>query len=147
MLKCHHCLSFFELANEAKPTMTQSSYFDVMFPGESITFRCILSVSFGWDYVWYHNGSEIQTSKSSYTITHIEHHNSGGYYCKAKRGKDPFYTSPSETTTLQVSGKLGLHERGMMPSTFLSFHLGFILNFNQDFIDFLPLFQMCLNLS
>lgn len=88
--------------------MTRSPNFDKMFPGESVTFTCTGLVSSGWEYLWYHNGNEIQASNNNnaYTIDDIDHPNSGQYRCKAKRGKGPFYTEDSETATLQVSGKL-----------------------------------------
>lgn len=63
-------------------------------------------MSSGWDFLWYHNGNEIQAPNSVYTIVSIDHPDSGEYKCKAKRGKGPFYTEESKTTTLQVSGKL-----------------------------------------
>ncbi|KAM9341839.1 Fc receptor-like protein 5 [Pholidichthys leucotaenia] len=90
--------------NKPKPTLSRSSSFGVMYPGESIEFSCTVNPSSGWEYVWYHNGKEIQVSHSNtYKIPSIAHDNSGDYYCKAKRGKDPFYTDASESTNLDVS--------------------------------------------
>lgn len=77
-----------------------------MFPGEAVTFTCTVDVSSGWDFLWYHNGNELQAQKNTYTIVSIDDHNGGEYYCKAKRGKGPFYTEKSETAALQVSGEL-----------------------------------------
>lgn len=86
--------------------MRKSADLGMMFPGETVTFRCTVDVSSGWDFLWYHNGNEIQARNSTYTIILIDHVNAGEYNCKAKRGKGPFYTEKSEATALQVSGKL-----------------------------------------
>ncbi|XP_054464456.1 carcinoembryonic antigen-related cell adhesion molecule 5 [Anoplopoma fimbria] len=92
-------------ANRPKPTLTRSSNFDQMFPGESVTFTCKVDVSSGWVYLWYSKGTnEIQApDNNTYTIESVDHSNSGQYHCKAKRGKDPFFTEESDTTALQVS--------------------------------------------
>ena len=94
----------FSLANPPKPTLTRSSKFNTMFPGESVTFTCKVDASSGWSYLWYHNNTEIQPS-DAFRVD-INHSKSGQYHCKAKRGKSPFFTEVSEATTLQVSGKL-----------------------------------------
>ncbi|KAI3357704.1 hypothetical protein L3Q82_016109, partial [Scortum barcoo] len=88
--------------DKPKPTVTRSSHFDKMFPGESISFTCKVAVSSGWEYLWYHNKNETQASSiDTFEIVSIDHHKSGQYHCKAKRGL--FLTAESETTTLQVS--------------------------------------------
>ncbi|KAF3860484.1 hypothetical protein F7725_000739 [Dissostichus mawsoni] len=89
-------------ANHPKPTLTRSSKFNTMFPGESVTFTCKVNVSSGWSYLWYHNNTEIQTSDPNFRVD-INNSKSGQYHCKAKRGKSPFFTEVSEATTLQVS--------------------------------------------
>ncbi|XP_010764984.1 carcinoembryonic antigen-related cell adhesion molecule 5 [Notothenia coriiceps] len=88
--------------NPPKPTLTRSSKFNTMFPGESVTFTCKVDASSGWRYLWYHNNTEIQTSDPNFRVD-INHSKSGQYHCKAKRGKSPFFTEVSEATTLQVS--------------------------------------------
>ncbi|KAM6929339.1 basement membrane-specific heparan sulfate proteoglycan core protein [Lycodopsis pacificus] len=92
-------------ANKPKPTLTRSANFDKMFPGESVTFRCKVDVASEWVYLWYHKGTDeiAAHNNNTYTIASIDHPNSGQYHCKAKRGKDPFYTEESDTTVLQVS--------------------------------------------
>nr|XP_040048759.1 hemicentin-2 isoform X1 [Gasterosteus aculeatus aculeatus] len=91
-------------ANKPKPTLTRSSNFDKMFPGESVTFTCKVDVSDGWLYLWYHDGTEVQPSSvGTYTIASIDHTHSGKYHCKAKRANGPFYTEESDTTALHVS--------------------------------------------
>lgn len=109
LFQCYLFISFIGLA-KPKPTVSRRSNFDTMFPGESITFECTVAISSGWDFLWYHNGEEIHAPSRShtYTIERIDHSNSGEYHCRAKRGKDPFYTEDSSKTTLQVSGKFNV---------------------------------------
>ncbi|XP_076597526.1 hemicentin-1 [Chaetodon auriga] len=91
-------------AKKPKPTLSRSLNFDEVFPGESVTFTCGVSVSSGWEYLWYHNGAAIPAPNgNTYTIASIDRPKSGQYHCKAKRGKDPFHTEESEKKTLQVS--------------------------------------------
>ncbi|XP_056240199.1 titin isoform X1 [Seriola aureovittata] len=90
-------------ANNPKLTMERTPSLDKMYPGESVTFTCSVKEASGWEYLWSHNGSEIQAqSTSTYVINTIDHSNNGQYHCKAKRGKDPFYTEEGKTS-LQVS--------------------------------------------
>nr|XP_033485460.1 titin isoform X2 [Epinephelus lanceolatus] len=90
-------------ANKPKPSLTQDSNTEKMFLGESVTFTCKVTESSGWNYLWYHNGNEIQAADSTaHTIGSIDHPDSGRYHCKAKRGKDQFFTEESDTKTLQV---------------------------------------------
>ncbi|CAG6021479.1 unnamed protein product [Menidia menidia] len=85
-----------------KPTVTRSSDYAMMYPKEPIDFTCKVDVSSEWEYVWYHNGTEISDSSSEkHTIHTIGHPDSGKYHCKAKRGS--FYTEASGTINLQVS--------------------------------------------
>ncbi|XP_054642037.1 B-cell receptor CD22 isoform X2 [Dunckerocampus dactyliophorus] len=91
-------------ANKPNPTLTQNPKLEHMYPGESVTFLCMIYNSSGWDYMWFHNDKEIQESNNhTYRIDSLVLSDSGRYHCKAKRGKSPFYTEQSETSTLQVS--------------------------------------------
>ncbi|XP_077947337.1 hemicentin-1 isoform X3 [Gasterosteus aculeatus] len=91
-------------ANKPKPTLTRSSNFDKMFPGESVTFTCKVDVSDGWVYLWYHYETQVQASSiGTYTIASIDHPHSGKYHCQAKRANGPFHTEESDTTALHVS--------------------------------------------
>uniref|UniRef100_A0A8D3BZZ1 Ig-like domain-containing protein n=1 Tax=Scophthalmus maximus TaxID=52904 RepID=A0A8D3BZZ1_SCOMX len=86
-----------------KPTVSRKPNFDKMFLGESVTFTCAAGAFSGWEYLWYHDGKEIQAPKTDvYTIDSVDHSYSGEYSCKAKRGKGPFYTEESETQSLLV---------------------------------------------
>uniref|UniRef100_A0A3Q3F0I9 Titin-like n=1 Tax=Labrus bergylta TaxID=56723 RepID=A0A3Q3F0I9_9LABR len=91
-----------QLTVHRKPTMSQKPNFNKMFPGESVTFTCKVDGSYGWEYLWFHDGKEIYAS-SSYTINSVGHPNKGQYRCQAKRGKIPFYSEKSTPTVLQVS--------------------------------------------
>ena len=99
-----HFLHSFSSENKPKATLSQTPNINKMYPGESVNFTCLVDVASGWEYQWYHNGSQIQVL-DTYSIDSIDHSNSGEYYCKAKRGKGQFYTEQSETTSLLVSGK------------------------------------------
>ncbi|XP_060931016.1 hemicentin-2-like isoform X2 [Limanda limanda] len=88
--------------NKPKATLSRSPNFNKMFPGELINFTCLVDVASGWEYQWYKNDSQIQTS-DTYTLDLIDHSNSGIYFCKAKRGKGQFYTEQSDSTSVQVS--------------------------------------------
>ncbi|XP_074500369.1 hemicentin-1 isoform X2 [Sebastes fasciatus] len=90
-------------ASKPKPTLTRSSNFDKMYPGESVTFTCKVDVSSGWVYLWYQGNQIKASSGNTYTVASLGHPDSGQYHCQAKRGKDPFYTDESDATTLQVS--------------------------------------------
>lgn len=104
--ECYFFLPPFSLANKPKPTLTRSSNFDKMFPGESVTFTCKVDVSDGWVYLWYHYETQVQASSiGTYTIASIDHPHSGKYHCQAKRANGPFHTEESDTTALHVSGK------------------------------------------
>ena len=88
-----------------KPQLTRNLNYNKMYPGESVTFTCLVTVSSGWEYEWYHNSSKIQQSSNAVTIRSLDHSDSGEYHCKAKRGQSPFYTEETDTITLQVSGE------------------------------------------
>nr|XP_057939709.1 carcinoembryonic antigen-related cell adhesion molecule 5-like [Doryrhamphus excisus] len=88
--------------NKPSPTLTRNPNLELMYPGESVTFRCRIQISSGWDYMWYHNDQEIQES-NTFRVDSLVPSDTGRYHCKAKRGKTPFYSEPSETSTLQVS--------------------------------------------
>ncbi|CAJ1085138.1 titin [Xyrichtys novacula] len=71
-----------------------------MYPGESVTFTCVVHESSGWEYTWFHNNKQIEKSKS-FTIKSIDHSKSGNYHCRVKRGE--FDSESSAPQTLQVS--------------------------------------------
>ncbi|XP_045913321.1 carcinoembryonic antigen-related cell adhesion molecule 5-like isoform X1 [Micropterus dolomieu] len=114
-------------ANKPKPTLSQSLNYGRMFVGESVNFTCKVDKSSGWEYLFYHNGNEIQVPDVHYAIDSIDHPNNGEYHCKAKRGKGPFYTEESEKTTLLVSDppKPSLKLQTAWPDVFKGEKVGF----------------------
>ncbi|KAF7656062.1 hypothetical protein LDENG_00047020 [Lucifuga dentata] len=89
-------------AHKPKPSVIQTPKFDKMYTGESVSLSCRVSMSTGWQYVWYQNNKELQTT-DKYTLNSPNQSNSGQYMCQAKRGKTPFYSDESETVTLHFS--------------------------------------------
>ena len=92
------------LANKPQARVTQTPSLTEIYIGEPVSFSCMVDKSSGWEYMWYRDGIEFNTS-STYTITSPKPYDSGQYWCRAKRGRDPFYTEKSETKVLQLSGK------------------------------------------
>ncbi|XP_051914558.1 titin isoform X3 [Hippocampus zosterae] len=91
-------------ANKPKPMLVLNPKLQKMFPGESVTFQCVMDVPSGWHYMWYHNDKQIPGSlENSFRIISLTVSDSGRYHCKAKRGQNPFYTEQSETSMLEVS--------------------------------------------
>lgn len=96
-------ISSFWSANKPKPRVVTNPTFQKMFPGESVTFQCLVIESSGWDYRWYRNGKEIEASNNPiHTIVSADLSDSGEYHCTATRGT---FNTQSETTTLQVAGR------------------------------------------
>ncbi|XP_061759255.1 basement membrane-specific heparan sulfate proteoglycan core protein-like isoform X2 [Nerophis ophidion] len=89
-------------ANKPKATLKQNPKWEHMYPGESVTFQCMIDKSQGWEYEWFRNDTKIQESNITYRIDSLTLSDTGRYHCKAKRGKSHFYTEQSETATLQV---------------------------------------------
>lgn len=79
-----------------------------MYVGESVTFRCDVDVSSGWEYLWFKDGTQLITSdpsKSSYTISSPAPSDGGTYTCKGKRGQHEFLANDSGTVSLNIIGK------------------------------------------
>ncbi|XP_061669289.1 B-cell receptor CD22-like [Syngnathoides biaculeatus] len=91
--------------NTPIPALVPDPKLEQMFPGESVTFQCMINVSSGWEYLWYHNDKEIQRCHNNICeIVSLALSDSGQYHCKAKRGgESPFYTEKSKIFNLQVS--------------------------------------------
>lgn len=103
-IKKHFSSSFLSAAT-SKPTLTRNPKDEVMYRRESVTFMCTVDSSSEWDFLWFHNGTEIPGSNSTYTIPAIDHLNNGEYRCKARNSTKYSYTEQSDPITLQVSGK------------------------------------------
>ncbi|XP_016535595.1 basement membrane-specific heparan sulfate proteoglycan core protein isoform X3 [Poecilia formosa] len=88
--------------NKPKPVLTRSPAFSPMYPGESITFTCTVDMYSGWEYEWYHNGVEQQSSSSkTIAVGPVTLDGSGRYQCLAKRGQ--LRTDYSDPVSLDVS--------------------------------------------
>ncbi|XP_014886588.1 titin isoform X1 [Poecilia latipinna] len=87
--------------NKPKPVLTRSPAFSPMYPGESITFTCTVDMYSGWEYEWYHNGVEQQSSSSkTIAVGPVTLDGSGRYQCLAKRGQ--LKTDQSDPVSLKV---------------------------------------------
>lgn len=91
------------LASKPKSTVTQTPKHDPMYIGETVTLRCGVNVSSGWEYVWFRNGNELG-AKGNYTLNSPNQLDGGQYTCRAQRGESPVFTEESEPVTLQFSG-------------------------------------------
>ncbi|XP_030589104.1 hemicentin-1 [Archocentrus centrarchus] len=87
-------------------TLTKDPDYQVMFPGESVTFSCAISVSSDWQYLWYKDGIEISGSSDKLLVKISATADGGSYTCKARRGPNPsFTTDSSKAIQLQVRGE------------------------------------------
>ncbi|XP_077585900.1 hemicentin-1 [Stigmatopora nigra] len=91
-------------ANKPEPTLGLDPKLEQMFPGEYVTYQCMINVSSGWEYLWFHDNNEIKEShNNTHDIVSLALSHNGKYSCQAKRGGRPFYTERSRTLTLRVS--------------------------------------------
>ncbi|XP_062420843.1 titin isoform X2 [Pungitius pungitius] len=86
-------------------TLTQDPEYNVMFPGESVSFRCHIGVSSGWKYKWFKDGVPFNAPGNTYSLNSVGTANSGSYSCQAERGEDKiFFISSSQAIRLEVKG-------------------------------------------
>ncbi|KAM8862513.1 basement membrane-specific heparan sulfate proteoglycan core protein [Spinachia spinachia] len=86
-------------------TLTQDPQYSVMFPGESVSFRCNISVSSVWKYMWFKDGVPLNEPGHTYSLNSVETANRGSYSCQAHRSVDkPFLTDSSPAIRLEVQG-------------------------------------------
>ena len=103
-------LLFYLTDEKPKPQLTRDPGFEVMYVGESVTFTCKVNVSAGWEYLWYKDSQgtplpNTDTSQTSYTIkTELSH--AGTYWCRVRRGSQPFHSEYSVDIPLKTQGKL-----------------------------------------
>ncbi|XP_029291378.1 hemicentin-1 [Cottoperca gobio] len=84
--------------------LTQDPEYNVMFPGESVSFSCHINVSIGWEYLWYQDGNPLTASGNKYAISSVGTTNMGSYKCEAKRGSEQnFLTIVSQDIRLEVT--------------------------------------------
>ncbi|XP_034028369.1 carcinoembryonic antigen-related cell adhesion molecule 5 isoform X2 [Thalassophryne amazonica] len=87
-------------SKKPKPTVTQTPNFGTMFRGESVSLRCMVDVSSGWEYMWYSDGKKIQAT-DIYNVSSADQPHSVKYSCRARRGQ--FFSEESDTKTLDFS--------------------------------------------
>lgn len=85
------------------PIIKADDIYNPMYPGESVTFECAVTVSSDWEYLWYHDGKPIETSNDKiYRVNAITVADRGSYHCKAKRGKELFLSEQSDAKSLHI---------------------------------------------
>ncbi|KAL6119610.1 fcrl5 [Pungitius sinensis] len=86
-------------------TLTKDREYNVMFPGESVSFHCHIGVSSGWKYKWFKDGVPFNAPGNTYSLNTVGTANSGSYSCQAERGVDKlFFNSSSQAIRLEVKG-------------------------------------------
>ncbi|XP_077464560.1 cell adhesion molecule CEACAM5 [Stigmatopora argus] len=91
-------------ANKPEPALVLDPKLEQMFPGEYVTFQCMINMSSGWEYLWFHDNNKIKEyPNNTHDIVSLAPSDNGTYSCQAKRGRRPFYTERSKTLTLRVS--------------------------------------------
>ncbi|XP_070765934.1 hemicentin-1-like [Enoplosus armatus] len=101
---------------EPTVTLTQDPDYQVMFPGEPVSFSCHINVSSGWEYlwykvqlssgwgyIWYKDGAPLHINSSSFNIHDADLVHSGTYKCMAIRGKTKYNTEYSDGRILLIS--------------------------------------------
>ncbi|KAG9332413.1 hypothetical protein JZ751_014511, partial [Albula glossodonta] len=95
-----------------KPVITQDFPGAEVYTGERVTLSCGFGGDpAGWEYLWYKdtqgaalpNTDSSRTDGSSYTISSAALSHSGEYWCRAARGRGPFYSEYSNSVTLDIS--------------------------------------------
>ncbi|XP_044065660.1 basement membrane-specific heparan sulfate proteoglycan core protein isoform X2 [Siniperca chuatsi] len=83
--------------------LMQNPKHNVMHTGDSVSFSCHINVSFGWEYLWYKDGSTLPVSGNNHTITSVARSDTGSYKCQAKRGRNTvFHSDQSQDVTLDI---------------------------------------------
>ncbi|KAL1020477.1 hypothetical protein UPYG_G00000540 [Umbra pygmaea] len=93
--------------NQPVAVLFQDGGLRVMYVGEKVSLSCWVTQSSGWQYVWYKDSQRTQlpnpaSSQTTYTISSAGLKDSGTYWCRATRGKTPFYSEYSHTVLLKV---------------------------------------------
>uniref|UniRef100_UPI003AAC607B cell adhesion molecule CEACAM5-like n=1 Tax=Centroberyx gerrardi TaxID=166262 RepID=UPI003AAC607B len=74
-----------------------------MYIKESLSFRCEVNVSSGWEYLWFHDSKQLPMSGNYHDINSAVKPNSGSYQCQAKRGQNKaFQTDLSQPLNLHI---------------------------------------------
>lgn len=76
-----------------------------MFPGESVTFSCLVPVSAGWEYVFYQNKRQLVNTGTTLLVQSVQARSTGSYTCRGKRGTTSvFWSDYSHVIQLEVKG-------------------------------------------
>ncbi|XP_072571143.1 Fc receptor-like protein 5 isoform X2 [Paramormyrops kingsleyae] len=82
-----------------------------IYRGEHLSLTCsVQRVSAGWEYLWYKgpqraalaNNDSSPNDGSNYTISAAASSHSGEYWCRARRGRDQYYTEYSKPVKLTI---------------------------------------------
>ncbi|KAI1890620.1 hypothetical protein AGOR_G00155540 [Albula goreensis] len=97
-----------------KPLVTQKLPSGWIFTGDTVILSCGVSTGpAGWRYHWHKDrqGAARQstdlssTDGSSYTISYAALSHSGEYFCRAERGREPFYSLYSDAVQLNITAR------------------------------------------
>ncbi|KAG9332412.1 hypothetical protein JZ751_014510, partial [Albula glossodonta] len=95
-----------------KPVLSKDPPGAEIYTEENFTLSCGFGGDpAGWEYLWYKdtqgaalpNTDSSRTDGSSYTISSAALSHSGEYWCRAARGRGPFYSEYSNSVTLDIS--------------------------------------------
>lgn len=100
-----HISSLCILEDKPKPLMTQHPDDDKVYTGESVSFKCKVEFSSGWEYFWYKNGTKLPIHSSSCNISGAHLSDSGTYECMAIRSKTMYNTKHSDGRFLHILGE------------------------------------------
>ena len=120
-LKCYYSnrLSLLSSPSDTKPrvTLMQEPEYHVMYTWDSVSFRCHINVSSGWEYLWYKDGTPLPLqSGHNYNISSVVTKDTGSYTCQVKRGVGVIWQlDQSQAVQLNILGKV------FLTSTFLLF--------------------------
>uniref|UniRef100_A0A3P8UF19 Ig-like domain-containing protein n=1 Tax=Cynoglossus semilaevis TaxID=244447 RepID=A0A3P8UF19_CYNSE len=90
---------------DGKPSasLKQKPSYTLMFPGESVTFSCLVPVSAGWEYVFYQNKRQLVNTGTTLLVQSVQARSTGSYTCRGKRGTTSvFWSDYSHVIQLEV---------------------------------------------
>uniref|UniRef100_A0A3P8UGM5 Ig-like domain-containing protein n=2 Tax=Cynoglossus semilaevis TaxID=244447 RepID=A0A3P8UGM5_CYNSE len=93
---------------DGKPSasLKQKPSYTLMFPGESVTFSCLVPVSAGWEYVFYQNKRQLVNTGTTLLVQSVQARSTGSYTCRGKRGTTSvFWSDYSHVIQLEVKGR------------------------------------------
>lgn len=93
------------LENKPKPSMTQQPDVNKVYTGESVSFKCKVELSTGWEYSWYKDGKQLPINSSSFNIRGAHLLNGGTYECMAIRNETMYDTERSDGRILRIFGE------------------------------------------